>query len=401
MARPRSTGIKAVRRPRADGTILHDFYDARTGLLIGREREGMTRAQAMSRADENLEADRTPNGPPAGSFGQLCALYLGSPTFTKKAPKTQYEYRRNIEIMRAMFEEAPIASVTRTAARSLHQRFAATPFQANAILRTLRLLMNYGINKLEWTAIAKNPAVNPELYAAPARTGIWWQPQIDVFLEAATALGYGVMRRAMALLLYTVQRPADVLDMARPMMWQDESGRGWIRLRQAKTDATVDVPCHRRLWTELEGAPEVGRLLPAPRGGRWSYRNFARRWDHIERRANLMILRRAMRARGGLPSRAEVEARETAKTALRAMTLHGLQRRDIRRTGIVMLAIAGATVPQIAALSGHSVDQVQKILDVYLPRRGEVALGGVEKWEKAGPATNVVLLSAPAARRGQ
>jgi hypothetical protein len=65
----------------------------------------------------------------------------------------------------------------------------------------------------------------------------------------------------------------------------------------------------------------------------------------------------------------------------------------------VQLALAGATTPQIAALSGHSIDEVQNILDNYLPRRGEIALGGVEKWEKAAPAlSNVVALPKPKSR---
>jgi hypothetical protein len=59
------------------------------------------------------------------------------------------------------------------------------------------------------------------------------------------------------------------------------------------------------------------------------------------------------------------------------------------------LAIAGATVPQIAALSGHSIAQVQKILDVYLPRRGEVALSAVVGYpEQARPPYG------PAGQRG-
>ena len=61
--------------------------------------------------------------------------------------------------------------------------------------------------------------------------------------------------------------------------------------------------------------------------------------------------------------------------------LQDLQRRDLRRTGVVQLALAGATVPQIAALAGWKIDYAQKIVDTYLPRRSDVALGGVERWE--------------------
>jgi hypothetical protein len=45
------------------------------------------------------------------------------------------------------------------------------------------------------------------------------------------------------------------------------------------------------------------------------------------------------------------------------------------------MAEAGATTPQIAAVSGHSIESCQKILDVYLPRRSEVALGAITAWE--------------------
>ncbi|MFT9453976.1 hypothetical protein [Komagataeibacter saccharivorans] len=58
------------------------------------------------------------------------------------------------------------------------------------------------------------------------------------------------------------------------------------------------------------------------------------------------------------------------------------QRRDLRRTGIVRLAEAGATTPQIASISGHGIDYCQRIIDTCLPRRTEVAVAGVQLWEK-------------------
>lgn len=64
--------------------------------------------------------------------------------------------------------------------------------------------------------------------------------------------------------------------------------------------------------------------------------------------------------------------------------IRGLQRRDLRRTGIVRVAEAGCPTPSIAAVSGHSIDYCQRIIDTYLPRRTEVALKGIEIWEKGG-----------------
>ena len=57
------------------------------------------------------------------------------------------------------------------------------------------------------------------------------------------------------------------------------------------------------------------------------------------------------------------------------------------------LVEAGATTPQIAALSGHGIDYCQKIIETYLPRRTEVALGVITVWENAGDTTKVARLS--------
>jgi hypothetical protein len=61
-----------------------------------------------------------------------------------------------------------------------------------------------------------------------------------------------------------------------------------------------------------------------------------------------------------------------------AAKIEGKQRRDLRRTAVVRLAEARATVPQIASLTGWSIDYCQSIVDVYLPRRTEFALTAIE-----------------------
>ena len=51
---------------------------------------------------------------------------------------------------------------------------------------------------------------------------------------------------------------------------------------------------------------------------------------------------------------------------------------------MVQMAVAGATDTQIAAVSGHTIEQTRRILDVYIPRRGEAAQGAIAAWETAG-----------------
>jgi hypothetical protein len=78
------------------------------------------------------------------------------------------------------------------------------------------------------------------------------------------------------------------------------------------------------------------------------------------------------------------------------------QRRDLRRTGIVRMAEAGLTTPQIASISGHKIEHCQEIIDTYLPRRTEVAIAAMVAWEAgetaAAPARRVVRLADHASR---
>lgn len=63
------------------------------------------------------------------------------------------------------------------------------------------------------------------------------------------------------------------------------------------------------------------------------------------------------------------------------------------------LAENGATVPQIASLAGWGIDYCQRIVDVYLPRRTEVAIGAMKLWEDAPQTDNRVVQLGLARRR--
>ena len=58
---------------------------------------------------------------------------------------------------------------------------------------------------------------------------------------------------------------------------------------------------------------------------------------------------------------------------------------DLRRTAVVHLARAGCSVPEIAAITGHSVSLTVSILEVYLPRDSEMAAAAISKLCLAAP----------------
>ena len=380
MPRKVSTGINTVRRRGPDGAIVRvDYYDRASGLYLGTDRD-----QAIQRA---AEGRAPPAPPPRNTFAGLATAYLGSPEYRALAPRTQALNRLYVDLLRDRFGDLPAAAITRPVVRALRDAHQAQPTKGNRLVSTLRLVLGYGV---DIGTLATNAASRPGRLQERPRHGVWSDTHIERFLAVARP----ELRRAAALLLYTVQRPSDVLAMTWAAVIE-RRGRAWINLRQQKTAELMEVPLHRRA-VELLGPRQTGLLVPAPRGGTWAYRNFARAWDRTVRRADDHLARASIAT---WPPRRDRTPGETdaLKRALRADMITGLQRRDFRRTGMVKMAEAGASPSQIAAVSGHSINQTVRILDTYIPRRGAVALGAIEAWERPlQNATAVVPRSATA-----
>lgn len=70
----------------------------------------------------------------------------------------------------------------------------------------------------------------------------------------------------------------------------------------------------------------------------------------------------------------------------RAKTKAGIAKRtfhDTRGTAVVNLALAGCSVPEICAITGHSLKDAESILDMhYLSRDRRLAESAVQKLEE-------------------
>lgn len=417
MPRPRKDGPKRVRKTLSDGTTWNFLYDRRTGAAMGKERV----AEAAS-------------GFARGTLGALIEDYLISTDFTQRARSTQDLYRRALAYLKTTVGDLDIQEITPAAVQEIKEALASQPSRANLILALLSILFKRAIRK---DMIKYNPAAAPGKLEIRKRTEVWSYDKEDAVLaEFPWPLDFAFM-----LMLYTCQRLSDVLEMNASQI-MERTGRFYITLKQQKTGGLVAVPVHQRLapflerrlhganekatagaerprWprseihseddqSSLGGVPPLsgrhrgaethiafhGRaqvastlLITSPTGLRWARRNFSRSWDNAlyrvdEHRAQQLV---------------ELGWSETAVRD--ELAAEHRQRRDLRRTGIVRLAEGGATTPQIAAISGHSIDYCQRIIDTYLPRRTEVALGGIELWEAAGTNATVIRLSDQALNR--
>lgn len=387
MAPPRRSGLNTVTRKRPDGTTSRVYYHLATGKNLGSDR-----AAALDRAAE-LDGVQIHRGAPVSTFDGVCTSYLASTRYTALAPKTQALNRLYIDKLRDLYGALPAAAITRPVVVQLREQESGRAWYATHLLSKLRLVLAHGV---DIGVLKVNPALRPGGVKAPRRHAVWSADQTARMLAAARPS----IRLACALMLYTAQRPADVLTMQAHQVVERE-GRLWLSLRQAKTGELVEVPCHRLVRgliderlaermtarkAQLAGdgsSPAASPLLvPSPTGKPWAYRNFSRAWDRTRRSADWHLARELFRA-------------GAKKADVRPRLLKGLQRRDLRRTAMVRMAEAGATSAQIAAVSGHTIDQTSRILDTYIPRRGEVAAGAIDAWEAGADRVLSIALSIP------
>jgi integrase len=148
------------------------------------------------------------------------------------------------------------------------------------------------------------------------------------------------MRLALCLALWTGQRKGDLLRLT----WRDYDGRS-IKLRQSKTGTRVMVSV-APLAAELDAARSTGTILENSPGQAWTSDGFDTSWRKI-----------------------------CGSAGISALTFH-----DLRGTAVTRMALAGCTVPEIAAVTGHSFRDVEAMLDLhYLGGRAELATSAMQK----------------------
>jgi integrase len=169
--------------------------------------------------------------------------------------------------MRIRYGDLLIDHFDAGAIEDIKAAFADRPRKANQILALFRILLGYAV-KLRM--LRDNPALRPEMLPTPPRRQVWSYAEEDAFLTAARP----PLRLAISLLIYTAQRPSDVLAMTKTHV-AERDGRLWIALRQAKTGELLDLPVHARLapmlCERMEQTDNSLLLVPSPTGLPWRY----------------------------------------------------------------------------------------------------------------------------------
>jgi integrase len=196
-----------------------------------------------------------------------------------------------------------------------------TPAAGNNVLGAIRRLVAFGLAQTP-PLLTSDPTANVKRRKTP-RTGGFIAWTDDDIASFSTRHGVGSRPRlAMALLLFTGQRRADVVHMG----WQHISN-GRIAVTQSKTDERLRIPIHAALQASLDATPRTQMtFLTTDYGKPFTPAGFGNWFGERCREAGLRL------------------------------NAHGLRKAAARR-----LVEAGCSVHEVMAITGHrTLSEVQR-----------------------------------------
>jgi integrase len=320
---PKNLALPYVKRYRDSGGVLRHYFRKRGHKAVALP--GVPGSAEFMRAYEAAIGDAAPvqrgeHGP--GSIGALITDYKQSAAFANLKPSSKRVYLMVLDRFgtlhgRRMVHDAPRAKI----AQYIGSVGAESPGMANLTRSVLRKLFVHAIK----TGLRNdNPVTEIDSYRSGTHH-TWTEAQLAAF-EARWPLGTRE-RLAYALLLQTGQRVGDVARMQRAHVVG-----GCIAVTQQKTGNALSIAISSELDAALRAGPSNGLYLIGAVNGR-----------PIKQPALSELIRQAARA-AGLPPEC---------------VPHGLRKAQMRR-----LAEAGASVKEIASVSGHkTLQEVQRYTD--------------------------------------
>lgn len=261
-----------------------------------------------------------------GTFNALAASYYKSPAWRALSDSTKATYRGVIDAFLRDHGTKRVATLRPAHVAAILAAKADTPGAANNLRKRLAQLLDHAIRS-EW--ITTNPARATQSFRTSGTGFHTWTEQEIASFFAAHAPGT-MAHTAVTLMLYTGAARADAVRLG-PWNLRDTAKGPRIEYRRLKTARSggvlISIPVHPDLAAVLAGLPQDRPFL-------------ATAYGKPRTAAGLGNAFRAWCDAAGLP----------------ACSSHGLRKAIARR-----LAEAGATVAQIAGVTGHkTLSEIQR-----------------------------------------
>lgn len=299
------------------------------------------------------------------SCDALYEKWTASRDFLKNRATTQKDYRSKASAFLATpiddmtFGQMPVAAI------APHHLYAwweevhksRGHSMANGAIAVVRRMFSHAQPKrLNWRT--DNPASKLELEGVAPRVVVWTDSEIAHFVRVADGMDLASVADAVIIALHTGQRQSDVL-----LLQNGKTSNGRAVFKQGKTGARVSVPFTAPLAQRLDAirarhfATDIVELsrplvISESTGDRYKSDWF---------RSRFAAVRRAAAKEEGFAS------------------LASKQFLDLRDTAVTRLALAGCTVPEIRAITGHTLETVHKVLKHYLALDDRMAEAAIAK----------------------
>jgi len=302
------------------------------------------------------------------------------------ARRTREGYAYHCRLIEEWCGDVPAVQLTRAAIKDFYasledDKGLAT---ANAVMRTLSMVLNLGVDELEW--LHKNRASKLGLSAPEGRLVIWELEEIKTFLAAADYLDLASQGDGLMLGAMSGQRQADVVVLPEAALVE-----GRYVLKQQKTGKLVRVPAVTPLRDRIEAArarktkrwPNVSRTSPAELINERTGLPYHPDGSYFR---ELFALVRDF-AGGITDSQGRLLdftlAPSTDNLPFTPMfSILGKRWSDLRDTAVTMLFAAGCEIAEICTFTGHSLVTAQAILDRhYFVRDDAIAASAGRKLE--------------------
>ena len=319
-----ATEIGAIQR---DAKLLYGRYLAARGAVLRPQPEGRT-------------------------IKRLILAWENSEEYRATKPRTKKGYADLARDVQAWADSMPHqpdpTKMTPEAVEKFLRLYDDRPTQKWQVRKALRLIMKQAI-KAGWRT--DNPVASVTVKMPTTRVAIWEQADVEAYVWSAVLAGQPWVA-AMILADWEIgQRLTDLVLFRRVVLAGSGAGGysptdGVFRFWQEKTQSYLTIPVSARLRAVLaaciqEGSPYL--FLDGATG---------RPFRDVDRLSHVFEdIRRPVVANGG----------------------RHLLLRALRHSCVVQLARAGCEVPEIAAITGHSIQTVGKMLSTYLPRDSKVA----------------------------
>jgi len=350
--REKLKGLMKIKKVLASGKTIYYCYAWRKGpLLKNKKGEPIQPGDPLLlRAFAEATKDRFVD--PSETMGKLITEFKASSDFVGKSAKTRESYERYLDMIREEFGDMSLDDIQHKEARgefkAWRDRVAVTggpnkdqprPRAADYAWTTLARVLSFAEDRGRITVNVCERG--GRLYEADRAEKIWTEDDVRRML----ALHKPEISAALLLALWTGQRQGDLLRAA----WTNYDGQT-LRVRQGKTGARVAIPIAASVRTMLDAMPRrATTILTGVRGRPWTSDGFRTAWGK----------------------------------ACKLAGITGLTFHDLRGTAVTRLALSGCSTAQIASITGHSLKDVEAILDAhYLGGKIELAEQAILKLEE-------------------